>query len=83
MHSTIIIKKLTGKSIRTEIFTYNTRAAEKSGLLKLIPAVHLVKEDDTESNAISPPIATSLEPMAAATSRRGAGFRPMLELMAA
>lgn len=63
--------------------TYNISAAEKSGLLKLIPALHLVKEDEAVLKPISPPRAKSLLPIAAESSKRGEGFKPILELMAA
>lgn len=58
-------------------------AAEKSCWLKLIPALYLVKDEEEVSNTISPPIAISLEPIAAEISSRGLGFKPILELMAA
>lgn len=63
--------------------TYRMNAAEKSGLLKLIPALHLVKEEEAVSNPISPPRAKSSKPSAAENSKRGDGYKPMLELMAA
>lgn len=57
-------------------------AAEKSGLLKLIPALYLVKEEEAVSKPISPPRANSSKPIAPENSSRGDGFKPMLELMA-
>lgn len=65
------------------ICTYSNRAAEKSGLLKLIPALYLVNKEDAVSNPISPPKLRSLLPIVADSSKRGVGFRPMLESMAA
>lgn len=58
-------------------------AAEKSGLFRLIPASYLVKEEKAVSNPIAPPIAKSFVPIAAATSKSGEGFKPILELIAA
>ena len=63
--------------------TYSMSAAEKSGLLKLIPALYLVKEEEAVSNPISPPTANSFRPIAPEISKRGEGFKPILELMAA
>ena len=65
------------------IGTYSKRAAEKSGLFKLIPALYLVNEAEAVSNPTSPPKLSSLLPIAADSSKRGFGFRPMLESMAA
>lgn len=62
--------------------TYSINAAEKSGLLKLIPALYFVKEEDAVSSPTSPPRARPPSPITAESSNKGAGFRPMLEQMA-
>ena len=56
-------------------------AAEKSALLRQIPAPYLVNEEEVVSNQNSPPKLRSLLPSVAATSKRGVGFKPILESM--
>lgn len=71
------------RDYETEVgYTYRIRAAERSGLLKLMPAVYLEKEAEAVSNPTSPPISTSLWPTVAATFNSGDGFSPILESMA-
>lgn len=63
--------------------TYSISAAEKSGLLKVTPALYFVNEAEVVLNPISAPRQRSLLPIAAESSNRGDGFKPILESMAA
>ena len=63
--------------------TYSVNAAEKSCVVKLIPALYFVKEEDAVSSPTSPPRARPLSPITAESSNKGDGFRPILEQMAA
>ena len=63
--------------------TYSISAAEKSGLLKAIPALYFVNEAEVVLNPTSAPIQRSLLPIAAESSNWGDGFKPILESMAA
>ena len=65
------------------LFTYSMRAAEKSGLLKLTPALYLVSEEEDVSKPTSPPRLTVWLPIVADISSKGVGLRPMLELSVA
>jgi len=62
--------------------TYRIRAAEKSGLLKVIPVLYLVNDAEAVSNPTSPPKLTSSLPMEALTSKIGVGFKLILEFTA-
>lgn len=63
--------------------TYSISVAEKSGLLKAIPALYVENEAEVVSNPTSAPIDISLLPIAAESSNLGAGFKPILESIAA
>lgn len=61
---------------------YSIREAEKSCLLYPIPVLYLVMHADALSKPISPPMLTSLLPIAADNSSKGVGVKPMLVVMA-
>ena len=65
------------------VVAYSMSAAEKSGLLKLIPALYLVSDEEAVSKPTSPPRETVWLPIVADRSSRGVGLRPMLELSVA
>lgn len=65
------------------VVSYSMSAAETPWLLKPIPALYFVSDDEAVSKLTSPPRQTFWLPIVADRSNRGVGLRPMLELSVA